>query len=58
MRTFSTTRGTAILALLTVCTVLSACNNRENDGVRNGPQAVHPSGSALSQQSLVSGVSY
>lgn len=30
--------------------LLAGCNlNRENDGVRGGPQAVHPSPSALAQ---------
>ncbi len=46
--------GIVMIASLT----LVACNNPDNDGVRNGPQAVHPSGSALSQHATGSVASY
>lgn len=47
----SVTRSSVkIAALLAVGTSLAACvNDTSNDGVRGGPQAVHPSGSVLAQ---------
>ena len=39
-----------IAGILALGVLLAGCNyNRANDGVRNGPQAVHPSTSALAQ---------
>ena len=39
-----------VLGILVLGAALSGCNyNRANDGVRAGPQAVHPSTSALAQ---------
>lgn len=54
---FPRTAFNIMLVTLASLTVV-ACNNRDNDGVRNGPQAVHPSASALSQQTAVPVVSY
>ncbi|MEM6306017.1 MAG: hypothetical protein AAF744_14965 [Pseudomonadota bacterium] len=42
------------LALALGClAALTACNNPDNDGVRNGPQLVHPSPSPLAQAGSV-----
>ena len=39
---------------LALAATVAACNtNTANDGVRNGPQAVHPSPSALAQGTTV-----
>ena len=39
-----------LICILAICTALAACGgNKENDAVRDGPQAVHPSPSALAQ---------
>ncbi len=39
-----------ITSILAGCTALAACNyDTSNDGVRAGPQAVHPSPSVLAQ---------
>ena len=38
-----------LLCVLVFGAVLAGCNNKGNDAVRTGPQAVHPSPSALAQ---------
>lgn len=43
-------RITSVIALSAGTLLLAGCNtNKDNDGVRGGPQAVHPSTSALAQ---------
>ena len=41
---------TRFICVATLGTALAGCNyNRANDGVRNGPQAIHPSSGAPAQ---------
>ncbi len=42
-----------VAAILAFGALLAGCNNSANDGVRGGPQAVHPSPSALAQGTTV-----